>query len=624
MPSTYEILFKPDGKKVAVRKGQTVLDAAIKAGLHVDSLCGGHGECGKCKVKVSNGSISIVRSKFLSSEEMAEGYCLACQTIVEDDLEVFIPEESRAGLDQILTRSEPARLRKIEPVVKKIYLELPKPSLSDNVSDIARIRRAAIKAREPLHVDLDILQQSVSVLRRADWKVTVTIAELDGREELIGVSPGDTAERNFGLAVDIGTTTIVVELVDLIKGAVIDTSAEYNKQMIHGEDVLSRILFTEENEDGLSRLQHLVIETINKLSQGLIRRNGVAPDEITCAFFAGNTTMIHLFLGIRPSFIRQEPYIPAANFLPFLHAGDLGININPKAAVYCMPCRSSYVGGDITADILASSLHRSPKLSMLIDVGTNGEVVLGNKDWIVSCSCSAGPAFEGGEVEFGMRASKGAIEKVALTGDLDVQYRTIGNLSPRGICGSGLIDLMSELFMHRVIDRTGKIQSLGNPRVREGSEGGEFVVAWKEEASVKKDIVVTEVDIKNILRTKAAVYAAATVLLKKMGFSFEDVERIFIAGGFGNYLEIPKAVSLGLLPDVDPAVFKFIGNGSVAGARLALLSKRKRKEAEQINKKMTYIELSVDTSFYDEFISALFLPHTNVELFPSVKGLIPA
>lgn len=434
--------------------------------------------------------------------------------------------------------------------------------------------------------------------------------------KIIAIEEGKRKD-NLGIAIDIGTTTVVVYLVDLNNGNIIAKESSYNKQIICGEDVIARVLYCEE-EEGLNKLKSLVLETINFL----INEFKVSKDEIKSCVIAGNTIMTHLFLGIHPKYIRLEPYIPTANLFPLIKANDIGLNIYKNAPVYCLPSRSSYVGGDITADVLASGMHKKEELALLIDVGTNGEVVLGNKDWLVSCSCSAGPAFEGGEVEFGLRATSGAIEDIELEEDLNVKYKTIENAKPKGICGSGLLDLIAEMFTHGVIDKQGKIQNLNSKRIRKGKEGNEFVIAWKEETEIKKDIVITDIDIKNILRTKASMFSAILTLLKSMEYSLDNIERVYIAGGFGNYLDSEKGIILGLFPDIPLWKFEYIGNGSVAGATLVLLSKEKKKEAEEIFQKMTYFELSVSNTYFNEFTSALFLPHTDINLFPSVKKLL--
>jgi uncharacterized 2Fe-2S/4Fe-4S cluster protein (DUF4445 family) len=365
----------------------------------------------------------------------------------------------------------------------------------------------------------------------------------------------------------------------------------------------------------------LIIETINYLISELSLADR---KKISWMTAAGNTIMTHMFLGIDPINIKREPYIPTANIIPPYKAKDLGIRVNSEAYLYCLPSRSGYVGGDITADIIACEMYKHPELALMIDVGTNGEVVLGNQDWLAACSCSAGPAFEGGEVEYGMRAAAGAIEKVTLTKDWTVKYQTIKGIKPKGICGSGLIDLIAEMFIHSVVDRNGAIVKKTHDRVRDGDEGKEFVVAWSEETDFEKksDIVITDIDIKNIIRTKAALYAACSLLLKDMNYTFEDIDKIYIAGGFGNYINTQKAILIGLLPDVPLEKFEFIGNGSLAGAGLTLVSEDLRMKSEDIYRKMTYIELSVSNEFFNEFTSALFLPHTDIDLFPSVKKLL--
>jgi uncharacterized 2Fe-2S/4Fe-4S cluster protein (DUF4445 family) len=623
MAEDVKVRFLPEDKTVEVKKGTDLLDAAIEADIYVDSVCGGRGKCGKCKVIVQDGNVSSERTELLDSEEVEKGYRLACQTLADGDVEVVIPEESRVGAHQILLKAEAVAPEKIDSPAMRFHFKLDKPTLSDNLSDLDRLKRSlSDHGIEDIMGGIPVLRRMSDLFRKSDWDVTPVIVEENECFELVSVEGGDASDRNFGMAIDVGTTTVVVELVNMGTGEIVAKKAAYNKQVIHGEDVLTRILHAEEEEGGLQDLRRLIVETINYLLEEAMKVAEVERNEICYGAAAGNTVMTHLLLGLNPAHIRREPYIPTANFFPLIKAKEIGIKINPEGYFYILPCRSSYVGGDITADVLASALHKTEKLSLLIDVGTNGEVVLGNKDWMVSCSCSAGPAFEGGEVDYGMRATRGAIEKVSLTTDLEVKYATIGNGKPKGICGTGLIDLLAELFTHGVIDRSGRIRSVDTPRVRDGKEGKEFVVVWADETKINKDMVISEVDIRNIIRTKAAVYAAAAVLLKTMKHSFDDLEQIFIAGGFGNYLDTRKSIWLGLLPDVDPEKFKFIGNGSLAGARLTIISRNCRQEAIDIAKKMTYIELSVTPSFFNEFTSAMFLPHTDIEKFPSAKELV--
>jgi uncharacterized 2Fe-2S/4Fe-4S cluster protein (DUF4445 family) len=652
------VAFQPDNKSVKVVSGDTILNAAVAADVFINSVCGGLGKCGKCKVQVK-GEVEARDSDLLSDEEKSNKIHLACETKVKGDLEVYIPEISRAAKHQILIKSKEFKIEALTPITRKIRLTLKAPSLEDNVSDLERIRKGLLDLGvKDAKIRHSLIKEIAKNLRDNFWDVSVTVGETDGHCEILDINSKDMQKKHFGFAIDIGTTTVVVSLIDLNTGETIASKSNYNKQIVCGEDVLARINYAEEEENGLLRLNKLIVETINFLIEKLTlddevcRRGidyGTCKDDITSIVASGNTTMSHLFLALDPTHIRFEPYIPTVSLIPPIKAKDLGLEVNPEAYVYLMPCRSSYVGGDITSDILSSGLSKKDELALLIDVGTNGEAVVGNKDWLASCSCSAGPAFEGGEVQHGMRASIGAIEKIALNvipkgneKEIKVFYKTIGDIKPKGICGSGLIDLLAEMFVHGIIDKGGSINDLPSPRIRDGTEGKEFVVAWAAETSLGrdmiaqrkedgeiemkesegKDIVITDADIKNILRTKAAVYASCSVLLKSMNKTFDDLDRIYIAGGFGNYIDLKKAILLGLFPDVPHEEYDFIGNGSWGGSRLALLSKEMREEAERVYKMMTYIELSVNNLFYNEFTSALFLPHTDLNLFPSVSEVL--
>ncbi|MEE9151065.1 MAG: ASKHA domain-containing protein [Thermoplasmata archaeon] len=650
------VTFQPENKSVQVKSGETIMNAAIDAGVFINSVCGGLGKCGKCKVQVK-GKVSAKDSELLSKEEKENNFYLACETVVASDVDIYIPEISRAARHQILVKSKETRIEHLVPITRKLRLTLPAPSLEDNISDLERIKKGLAEHNIlTARTGVDMLRKVAKILRDNYWDVGVTVSEIDGEYEIIYIDSKETTNKHFGLAIDIGTTTVVVSLIDLNSGETIATKSNYNKQIVCGEDVLARINFAEE-EGGLTKLNKLIIETINFLIEELTlddevcRRGikyGTCKEDITSVVAAGNTTMSHLFLSMNPQHIRLEPYIPTASLIPLLKAKDLGLEVNPEATIFYMPCRSSYVGGDVTADILSSGLNKKDELSLLIDVGTNGEAVIGNKEWLVSCSCSAGPAFEGGEVQHGMRAAIGAIEKIALNVlprekgvgmDIKIFYKTIGDVKPKGICGSGLIDLLAEMFLHGIIDKSGNINDVLSPRIRDGAEGKEFVVVWAKETSLGrdviaqrrddgeivmkeadgKDIVITEADIKNIIRTKGAVYASCSVLLKSLNHTFDDLDKIYIAGGFGNYIDLKNAILLGLFPDVPLKKYEFIGNGSLGGARLALLSKEMREEAKRIYSMMTYIELSVNNMFYNEFTSALFLPHTDMNLFPSVE-----
>jgi uncharacterized 2Fe-2S/4Fe-4S cluster protein (DUF4445 family) len=634
MAETVNVKFLPESVKKRIRRGQTVFEAASGAGIYLNSICGGHGTCGKCIVQIKGRDFTGESTgKFITKQQASKGYCLACQATIDNDSEIFIPAKTRARKPQILTKTSDIELSEIDSLVEKIHMVLKPPTLADNVSDFERILRQLKRLDKYSDYDfessLPVLRKISNVIHSSNRDITLTLCRRSFESnfcEIVDIEAGDKENLRLGLAVDIGTTTVVVELVDLATGKIIDIKSDYNHQITYGEDVLSRIFYAEEN--GPENLNRLVLETINNLIKDIVNDKEVkkiVPDisekQIRCSTFAGNTVMTHLFLGIDPTHIKKEPYIPTFNRVPIMDASNVGLGISELGHVYCMPSRSSYVGGDITADILVSGMHRSSELAMLIDVGTNGEIVLGNKDWMMACSCSAGPSFEGGEVKFGMRASSGAIEKIKIGADLEPDYKTIGDAKPRGICGSGLIDIIAELIIVNGITRSGRFNSSKSPRIREGDEGEEYVIVWADKTPLGTDIVITETDIKNVIRTKSAIYAAASVLLNSVNENFDNVSTIHIAGGFGNFIDTGKAILIGLLPDVPIEKFNFIGNGSLAGARLALISEKHRKEAVDIFNKLTYLELSVDNKFFNEFTSSMFLPHTDISKFPTVKHI---
>jgi uncharacterized 2Fe-2S/4Fe-4S cluster protein (DUF4445 family) len=423
-------------------------------------------------------------------------------------------------------------------------------------------------------------------------------------------------KNEYGVAVDIGTTTVVLYLINCIDGSLVDVGMTYNSQMRYGDDVITRIVHATEG-GGILDLQHAVVDDINDMLVPLLEKNSISRGQVVAAVISGNTTMSQLFWGLDPASIREEPYIPTINIFPVWRAGTAKIRINPQAPVYTMPSVGSYVGGDIVAGVLASKMHRKPEIALFMDIGTNGEIAVGNNEWLITAACSMGPCFEGSGIRHGMRATEGAIESVRIDPvTLEPSFGVIGETRPLGICGSGMIDAISELFFSGIIDQKGKFASdLKTDRIRIEDEGPEFVLYRGE----IKDIVLTEADIENVIRAKAAIYAGVSVLLKDVGLSLDIVERVYIAGGFGNYLNIDKAIMIGMLPDLPKEKFSFIGNTSIAGAYLSLLSQKMREEAEEIAGKMTYMELSVSRGFMDEYMSALFLPHTNMDLFPTVR-----
>jgi len=637
------VTFFPDDKKIKVSRGTDILNAAIAAGVYINSSCGGEGVCGRCKVIVRKGDVMSEPTGRLTREEIQQGYVLACRTTIHSDLVIDVPPSSRLGKQHILT--EEAKIERLQgvfseagdiekgielkerevfshsPLATKLFLELPPPSLKDNISDLERLYREIRKKRNIpiLQTGLANVKKMGKIFRESDWKITVLLGKRNETTEIVLIEPGDTSGRDFGIAVDIGTTTIVAALIDLNTKETLSTKAAYNKQASYGEDVITRMIYAGKKA-GLERLHHLVIDTLNEMISAMADELKIGLNEFTCVMCAGNMTMAHLLLRVDPTYIRREPYVPTANFMPVIRASEAGIKINPRGLLDCLPGVSSYVGADIVAGVLASGIDEADALSMLIDIGTNGEIVLGNKDWLTCCSSSAGPAFEGSGVSSGVRAMEGAIQKVQITAEnFEVTCSTIGNAKPIGICGSGYVDALAELFKAKIIDRSGKIRKdAGSSRIRKGREGLEFVLAGNSETQTGEDIVITQVDIDNLIRSKGAIYTAAKVLASKMGLKLADVEKIYLAGGFGNYLDIEKSIWIGLLPDLERERFRFIGNTSLAGAKFALLSYDAMMKAKEIAKKMTYIELSVEPSFMNEYTGSLFIPHTDIDQFPTV------
>ena len=638
----FKVTFLPDNKTVEVAKDTTILAAAISAGVYINSACGGDGVCGRCKVIVKIGKVLTQPTGIISLDERKKGLHLACLTTVHSDLEVEVPPESGLSLEGltpeqmhkitkgIYEKSEEVQTQKAlvdgifkhSPFTSKIYLEMPAPNLNDKISDLERLTRQIKRAKDvPLaHTGLTNVRELSELLRSAEWKVSVTLGDKDGIVEILLIEPGDTSGKNFGFCFDIGTTTITGQLVDLNSKKILGTRATYNKQISFGSDVITRIIYAKDQE-GLGDLHVAVVDCIDQIILELIKEHNVDLNDVTCILCAGNTTMIHLLLCIDPTYIRKEPYVATANFIPTIRASEAGIRINPKGLLNCTPGVASYVGGDVTAGILSCGLDRQEDLCLLIDIGTNGEIVLGNKEFFIACAASAGPAFEGSGVSSGMRASRGAIEKVKIDPkDFDISYETIGNVKPRGICGSGYIDIIAEMLRRGLLDKDGKIKAINNNRIRQSDSGREFVVAFKDEADATVDIVISEADIDNLKRAKAAIYSATASLLRHISLDFAQIKKFFIAGGFGTSIEISSSVAIGLLPDLDKSRFIFVGNSSLAGARLMLLSQEARKKADEIARKVTCFELSIDPGYMDEYMAALFFPHTDLNRFPSIKA----
>jgi uncharacterized 2Fe-2S/4Fe-4S cluster protein (DUF4445 family) len=646
----YKVLFLPDHREVEIEEGTSLLEAVKKAGIYIQSLCGGEGVCGKCRVQIIRGNAKIDNTSitFFTKDEIEKGYVLACQTKINQDLDVFIPPESRIEEEQILTEShetikkrwmeippfqysepdwislhkrpsDPASL--FEPLTIKIFLELQKPTIDDNISDTARIIRELRKKLKLSNYEFSFnsLKELFLKMRRSDWKVTVTITRNNDIGKIIQIEEGNRSNQNYGIALDVGTTTVVAQLVDLKTGKVMGVEGNHNLQAHYGEDVLSRIAYVC-GKGSLEVLQKAVIQNINILIQTLAKSKGIHIGDITSIVAAGNTTMSHILMGLMPCSIREDPYVPTVDLYPKILAKEIGIDINPSGVIQVLPSISSYVGGDTVAGVLACSMADRPEMSCLIDIGTNGEIVVGNNEWMLSCSASAGPAFEGGDTKWGMRATKGAIQKIKIENGT-LFYETIGGVKPRGICGSGLIDLIYELARHRILEIDGKFsRSLNDRRLIKGENELEYIVAFPEETEKGEAITIAQSDIDNILRSKAAIFAAIKSLIDYAGLSFEKLEKVYVAGGFGNYLNVEKAIGIGLLPDIPRERIEFVGNSSLMGARMVLLSYHAFEKALSISQSITNIELSKFAPFADEYMASLYLPHIDRErLFPSIK-----
>jgi uncharacterized 2Fe-2S/4Fe-4S cluster protein (DUF4445 family) len=628
------ITFLPHNKSIAVEPGCSLLQAAMDADIHINASCGGSGVCGKCRVIIEQGTIQGGISEKLSAADIAKGYRLACQAIPVGDVTARIPVESAVDLAAVNRPPRmTARIQEMDfeqlkekglfiPPVEKRYLEIPRPSAQDNLPDVSRMV-SFLKLRYDEHrleVDLKVIRKIPEVLRRDDFKVTATLARAvrpDGKTRVINVQAGDTTGANLAVAVDIGTTTVYGQLIDLRDGRVLAQHGRFNGQISYGEDVISRIVYAEK-PGGLDKLNEVIIATINEILGILLQRAAVDPDMISTITLAGNTTMTQLLLKINPRYIRRSPYVPAATLFPPVRAKDLGLALDDHVTALVYPAVSSYVGGDIVAGVMGSGMYHARELTLFMDVGTNAEIVIGNRDWMACAACSAGPAFEGGGITFGMRAAKGAIEDFSLDpATFEPMNITVGRARPRGICGSGLITMVAAMFEQNVLDSQGKFnRHLGTPRIRRRGGIWEYVLAWQQETQLDRDLVITEVDLENLIRAKAAIYAGCMTLLAEVGLGLQDVDRIILAGGFGSAVDIEKAMIIGLLPEMDPTRITYIGNGSLLGAKMSCLTNRIRQDVVEVTRKMTNFELSETPSYMDHYVAALFLPHTDLNRFP--------
>jgi uncharacterized 2Fe-2S/4Fe-4S cluster protein (DUF4445 family) len=631
------VTFLPHERSAEVEQGTTLIRAALDAGVHINASCGGNGVCGKCRVRLEQGEVSGGISEKLSQEDVDQGYRLACLAEVQSDLTVRVPVESEVDASVLMaTPRKTAHIKQLDledfkekgvfiPAVEQLNVQLTPPSSQDNAPDMTRlINHLKLKHDEHrLVVDLPAIRKIVNVLREQDFNVTVTMARPvreGSKTAIINVHPGDTADQNYSIAMDIGTTTVYGQLLDLNTGQVLAENGDFNAQMSYGEDVINRIVHAEKG-NGLEELNKAVLKTINSINDKLVKKAGIDPDCISTITIAGNTTMTQLLLKINPRYIRRSPYVPACTLFPPFKASELGIELGPHVQALVYPAVSSYVGGDIVAGVMGSLMYREEEITLYIDVGTNAEIVIGNKDWMACAACSAGPAFEGGGMKFGMRADKGAIEDFSLDPvTLEPMVLTVGQKKPRGICGSGLITAIAVMFEMGVIDNRGKFNpEVDSTRIRENDGIMEYVLAWAEETDIGRDVTLQEPDVDNLIRAKGAIYSGCMTLLNEIGLSINDLDRIMIAGGFGSYIDLEKAMTIGLLPEMDADKITFVGNGSMMGAKMSSLNNHIRRDVVEVTTKMTNFELSETTSYMDNYMASLFLPHTELENFPRLN-----
>ena len=639
----YTIIFQPSGRRGHIDEGKTIKEASVELGVDIEGICGNKATCGKCKVRIEEGffekygvtsrmrclsPIGESERKFINAQQERDGYRLACQVRIHGEAVVFVPEASRAG-KQIVRKAAREIAIEVKPAVRKYYVELMKATLHDTLGDWERLQ-AELSSQfglTKLAIAYQVLLSLQEVVRRGDWKITVSVWM---NREVIRVEP-ELVEKGYGLAVDVGTTTVAGYLCDLDSSTVVATEAIMNPQMTYGEDVMSRITYCMVNKNGLELMNRAIIKCINELAgraaaQAHIKRQGIIDMTIV-----GNTCMHHLLLNIDPQYIGRSPFPPAIHHSLDIKARDLGLKISPAAYVHVLPIEAGFVGADNVGVLIAETPYQQDSIELVIDIGTNGELILGNRQKLVSSSCATGPAFEGAEIKHGMRAAVGAIEKIEIDKDTkEVRFKVIGredwspdleNIEAKGICGSGIIDVVPQLFMAGIIDHTGRFnKDLKTPRLRVTEGGPEFVIAWTNETSIGQDIVICQDDVRNIQLAKAAMYAGAKIMMRHLGI--DKLDKVILAGAFGSYIDKESAACLGLFPDCDLENIYAVGNAAGDGARIALLNVDKRIEADEIARQVKYVELTVEPDFDKVFCQAMWLPHMK-DTFPHLNHLLP-
>jgi uncharacterized 2Fe-2S/4Fe-4S cluster protein (DUF4445 family) len=676
---TAMVIFQPSGRRGRVPKGISLIEASRMLGADIEALCGEKRVCGKCKVRIEEGffekyNLDSKRShvspwqqeeeeKFINAEAREAGHRLGCVTLVEGDLLVFVPEESRAG-KQVVSKAARDIYIEHNPAVRLYSVEVDKPSFEDPTGDFERICKQLKKqyGLENLTIDICSLRQLPLALRKGGWTVTVSVW-MD--QEIIRVRPGKF-EVSYGLAIDIGTTTVAVYFCNLSTMEVINTVSMMNPQCKYGEDVMSRITYHQMNPDGLEKMSKDIVDGLNQLIDQAIKsthppkkkvkkkKGEKSPEEwvevpeegktyprlskedIEDITIGCNTAMHHILLQLDPENVALAPFPPVIHHSLDLKARDLGLNINPSSYVFILPNEAGFVGADNVGVLIAEEPYKQKEIQLIIDIGTNGELVLGNQDKMISSSCATGPAFEGAQLAFGMRAAPGAIERIQIDPEThEVDYKVIGRdawrkyskpdeMNAKGICGSGILDVLAELYKAGVINKSGAFNKKGQKsdrfRKNPDTNQSEFVLAWSNETSINKDIVITQKDVRQIQLAKGALYAGCKLMVRRM--QLKKLDKVKIAGAFGTHVDRQKALIMGLFPDCEIEKIVSVGNAAGDGCRAALLNREKRKEANWVSRNVEYIELTVEQDFQKEFMEALQLPHMTDE-FPHLEGVVP-
>ena len=661
-----KVIFQPSGTRGEIKKGLSIIEASRELGVDIEVLCGEKRVCGKCKVRIEEGSFekfgihSTLKNvspwqeeekKFINEDQKREGYRLGCCAKVEGDLLIFVPEESRAGKQVV---SKAARDIHIEwnPAVKYYYVEVAEPTFESPTADLERILDELNKkyGLKDLDTDYVALRKLPSQLREGKWKLTVAVW-MD--KEIIRVLPGKV-EDYYGMAIDVGTTTVAAYLCNLATMEVIDTVSMMNPQCKYGEDVMSRITYHMMHHDGLIKMSSDIIEGLNNLVAQACgathppkknrEKKGIEKEEAALCLnhsdiidmtIVGNTAMHHILLKLNPEYVGVAPFPPVIHKSMDIKARDLGIRINESAYVHVLPIEAGFVGADNVGVLIAEEPYKKDEIQLIIDIGTNGELVLGNKDKLISSSCATGPALEGAQITYGMRAAPGAIERIKIDPEThEVDYKVIGRdvwrsysepdeMQTKGICGSGILDLFAEVYRSGIILKTGTFnENQKSERFRRNPDNDhpEFVIAWKEETSIGKDVVITQKDIRQIQLAKSALYCGCKLMMRRMGI--DKADRVKIAGAFGTHVDREKALIMGLFPDCEIDKIVSIGNAAGDGARAALLNREKREEANWVSRNVEYVELTLEKDFQQQFVEAMQIPHMK-DQFPHLKGIVP-